>query len=237
MDLPEQVILRKADDRGSADHGWLDTHHTFSFARYYDPNHMGFRSLRVINQDKVAPGAGFPPHSHSDMEILSYVVEGSLEHKDDMGNGSIIPTGGFQLMSAGTGVTHSEFNPSSKDKVHFLQIWIIPNEGGLKPSYNEIPKEALQEGQKLTLVASPEGKDKSMVIHQDAKVYLGRMKKGDIEELSTTPERGVWVQLIRGTMKVQGKDISPGDGISVEKTSKVRLEANSDALFILFDLL
>ena len=231
------LTLRKSADRGHADHGWLDSHHTFSFAGYQDPRHMGFRSLRVINQDRVAPGGGFPTHPHRDMEIFSYVLEGALEHKDSMGNGRRLKPGQIQLMSAGSGITHSEFNPSDSLPLHFLQIWIQPRARGLEPSYTEWhPDPALERDAKV-LVISPDGRDGSATIRQDASVYRVRLTTGGAVEHEITAGRGVWLQAIRGAATVNGTPVSSGDGVSTTDPGTLRLTTNGDFEALLFDLL
>ncbi len=228
------IKIRKAADRGHADHGWLDSWHTFSFASYHDPDHMGFRTLRVINDDTVHGGKGFGTHPHRDMEILSYVIDGALEHKDSMGNGSVIRSGHVQRITAGTGIAHSEFNHSPDDPVHFLQIWIVPDRKGLEPSYAEADMSAAGRG--MRLIASPAGTDGSIIIHQDARVYLGRMETGTELSHPTAAGRGIWVQVIAGEINVAGEDLAPGDGISVENLDRIPIEARSEAEFLLFDL-
>lgn len=230
------ITLRKSNDRGHADHGWLNSHHTFSFASYYDPAHMGFRSLRVINQDRVAPGGGFPTHPHRDMEIFSYVLDGALEHKDSMGNGRQLRPGQIQLMSAGSGVAHSEFNPSRQDPLHFLQIWIQPERSGLKPSYTEWHPKAEGDDQAKVLVISPDGRDESAVIHQDAFVYRVRLKKGEEISHQLTAGRGAWIQLISGGITVNGTKLVAGDGASTETAELLTLRAQEASEAILFDL-
>jgi hypothetical protein len=187
------VIVRRASERGLADHGWLKSFHTFSFADYHDPAHMGFRSLRVINEDRVQPGQGFGTHGHQDMEILSYVLEGQLEHKDSMGTGSVIRPGDVQRMSAGTGVRHSEYNPSSSEPVHFLQIWFLPDRRGLKPSYEQKTFPAAERTGKLRLVASPDGRDGSLTIHQDASLYASLLGRGESVTHTLAAGRAVWL--------------------------------------------
>jgi redox-sensitive bicupin YhaK (pirin superfamily) len=231
-----RITVRKSLERGRADHGWLDSRHTFSFADYYDPRHMGFRSLRVINQDKVTAGAGFPTHPHRDMEIFSYVLEGALEHKDSMGNGRTLKPGEIQLMSAGRGVTHSEFNPSRSEGLHFLQIWIQPSERGLTPSYTEWkPSEAARDARKV-LVISSDGRESSAAIHQDAAVYRVRLAAGERIEHALAPGRGAWLQLIRGAAKLNGTPLAAGDGASTEDAGVLVLEAVEAVEALLFDL-
>ncbi|SKB03027.1 hypothetical protein SAMN02745166_03745 [Prosthecobacter debontii] len=228
--------IRKSHERGHADHGWLDSHHTFSFADYYDPAHMGFRSLRVINQDRVAPGGGFPTHPHRDMEIFSYVLEGSLAHKDSLGNGRELKPGQIQLMSAGKGVLHSEFNPSRSDPAHFLQIWIQPQARSLVPSYTEWHPDPALEKEPKVLVISPDGRENSAVIHQDAEVYRVRLE----DEAQVTHEvktgRGVWFQLIRGQVTANGQTLNPGDALSTEDAGTLTLTSSGETEGLLFDL-
>jgi redox-sensitive bicupin YhaK (pirin superfamily) len=230
------ITVRRADDRGHADHGWLNTFHTFSFADYYDPRQMGFRALRVINEDRVQPAMGFGTHPHRDMEIISYVLEGALAHKDSMGTGSVIKPGDVQRMTAGTGVTHSEFNGSKSELVHFLQIWLLPDEQGLKPSYEQktIDRPSMQG--KLKLVASPDGREGSVTIHTDAALYAGLFEKGATAELPLLPGRHAWVHLARGTAKVNGKDLAAGDGAALSDEKAVRLEGVEGAEVLVFDL-
>ena len=228
--------LRKSSDRGHADHGWLKSHHTFSFADYYDPSHMGFRSLRVINEDHVAPGGGFPTHPHRDMEIFSYIVGGTLEHKDSMGNGRQLKPGQIQLMSAGSGVTHSEFNPSRDERVHLLQIWIKPRTQGLKPSYTEWHPSPASESQSKVLVISPDGRDQSATIHQDADIYRVRLKAGESISHDLKPGRGLWLQLITGKVTAAGSSLEAGDAINTELAGTFTITASEDAEALLFDL-
>jgi quercetin 2,3-dioxygenase len=231
------ITVRKSADRGHFDHGWLDTRHTFSFAEYYDPGQMGFGHLRVINQDRVLPGRGFGTHGHRDMEIISYVLDGALEHKDSMGNGSVIRAGDVQRMTAGTGVLHSEFNPSGSDIVHFLQIWILPSERGLAPGYEQKyfgPEE--KEG-RLCLIASGDGTGGSVRINQDARVYAARLDPGS-PAITHTPTEGrrTWIQLIRGSVTLNGLELDEGDGAAVRNEPTLSVSANSPAEFLLFDL-
>jgi redox-sensitive bicupin YhaK (pirin superfamily) len=219
--------LRPAKERGHANHGWLDTNHTFSFADYYDPANMGFGPLRVINEDRVAPGMGFPPHSHRDMEIISYVLEGALEHKDSMGNGSIIRPGDVQRMSAGTGVTHSEYNASKSEPVHFMQIWIIPERQSIAPGYEQKSFSDLRG--KWRLVASPDGKDGSVIIRQNARLYAALLEG---ETLTWEGSRG-WLQVVRGEAKVGEMDLRAGDGLAFQKET---LSVVGNCEVLLFDL-
>lgn len=228
--------IRRAHDRGHADHGWLNSHHTFSFAEYYDPAHMGFRSLRVINDDRVAAGQGFGTHPHRDMEIFSYVLEGALQHKDSMGNGSVLKPGQIQLMSAGRGVTHSEFNPSGSEPLHFLQIWIQPRERGLAPSYTEWRPKPEQAAEPKVLVISPDGRDGSATIHQDADVYLVRLEAGQTVTHELKPGRGAWLQVAEGALTLNGAALATGDGASTEEPGTLRLTATETTETLLFDL-
>src|SRR3954470_17377766 len=202
--------IRKSEDRGHANHGWLDTYHTFSFADYYDPQHMGFRSLRVINDDKVAPGMGFGMHPHRDMEIITYVLKGALQHKDSMGNGSVIRPGDFQYMAAGTGVTHSEFNPSENEGVHLLQIWIVPEKKGLEPRYAEKLANTFTPG-KFHLVASKSGRGDSLRINQDADLLLARLTPGTTVTHQLEPQRHAWVHVAEGEITLNGQNLKAGD--------------------------
>ncbi|MDB5080716.1 MAG: Quercetin 2,3-dioxygenase [Chloroflexi bacterium] len=232
------ITLRKSEERGHADHGWLNTYHTFSFSDYYDPRFVGFRHLRVINEDRVAAGEGFPTHPHRDMEIISYVLDGALAHNDSMGNGSVIRPGDVQRMSAGQGIRHSEYNGSKDEAVHFLQIWIIPGERGIEPSYeqkNFTPEDKLG---KLRLVASPDGKDNSVTIHQDVKLYASLLEKGQEVELQLGPDRYGWLQVASGSASLNGETLAQGDGAAVQAGALVKItglgEEPSEVLF--FDL-
>jgi redox-sensitive bicupin YhaK (pirin superfamily) len=235
-DTTMKLTLRRAADRGHADHGWLDSHHTFSFADYHDPAHMGFRALRVINQDRVAAGMGFSTHPHRDMEIFSSVLEGALQHKDSMGNGRVLKPGEIQLMSAGTGVTHSEFNPSKSDGLHFLQIWIVPNQRGLKPSYTEWKPTPATANAQDVVVISPDGRDGSAVIHQDAIVHRLRLRAGESVAHTVQQGRGMWLQLITGEVRAGGDTLRAGDGASTEDAGPLTLTANQPVEALLFDL-
>jgi len=228
--------IRRSKERGTANFGWLDSRHTFSFGEYHDPKHMGFGPLRVINEDRVSPGQGFGTHGHRDMEIISYVLEGSLEHRDSMGTGSIIRPGEVQRMSAGRGITHSEFNASREELVHFLQIWIVPAERGIEPSYEQkaFPPETMT-GQ-LRLVASPDGHDGSVTIHADARLYAGRFDPGVTGELLLAKDRHAWVQVVRGKARVAGQDLSAGDGLAVSQVSSVSMEGLEASELLAFDL-
>ena len=230
------VTVRPAGERGRADFGWLDSRHTFSFGEYHDPRHMGFRTLRVINEDRVAAGGGFPTHPHRDMEILSYVVEGALEHRDSMGNGSVIRPGDVQRMSAGTGVTHSEFNASKETATHFLQIWIVPERRGIAPGYEQAAFSIERKAGRLCLVASRDGRDGSLTIHQDADVYACDLATGARVRHQSGEGRGQWIQVIRGSVEMAGTRLAAGDGASVENAASIEVCARDDAEFLLFDL-
>ena len=231
------ITVRKANHRGQADHGWLYSQHTFSFANYHDPRHMGFRSLRVINEDKVVPGKGFGTHPHRDMEIFSYVLEGSLAHKDSMGNGRQLKPGQIQLMSAGRGVTHSEFNPSDKESTHFLQMWILPRERGLTPGYTEWTPTGRQERDQKVLVISPDGREGSATIQQDAYVYKIRLQAGQVVTHELAPGRGLWLQMMRGGITLNGQALEAGDGASSETPGLFTLKGPVNGEALLFDLL
>ena len=230
------MTLRKATDRGHANHGWLDSHHTFSFADYHDPTHMGFRSLRVINDDRVAGGKGFGAHSHRDMEIISYVLEGELSHKDSMGTGETIRPGDVQRMSAGTGVQHSEFNGSNRQEVHFLQIWLLPRAQGLEPGYEQKQFSEASKRGTLRLVASPDGRDGSITIHTDATLYAGLFTEGETAELAIRPRRGVWLHVAKGRVRINGTELGAGDAASFEDERTVRIEGVADGEVLAFDL-
>ena len=228
--------VRKSGDRGYADHGWLRSFHSFSFADYNDPQHMGFGPLRVINEDRVAPGRGFGRHGHRDMEIISYVLEGALEHKDSMGTGSVIRPGDVQRMSAGTGVMHSEFNASPTETVHFLQIWIEPERQGIAPSYEQKRFEPQEQRGCLRLIASPGGRDGSVVLHQDARVYAGIFERNERAEHPIAPGRRVYVHVARGDIQVNGQALSAGDAAKLTDVAACTLDNASGAEVLLFDL-
>src|SRR5262249_52938278 len=230
------ITIRKAGERGHFDHGWLDTYHTFSFADYYDPRHMGFRALRVINEDRVQPGHGFPTHAHQDMEIITYILNGALQHKDSMGNGSVIRPGDVQRMSAGTGVTHSEYNPSKADPVHLLQIWILPEHRGLPPSYEQQTFAESERRGTLRLVASPDARAGSVRIHQDTDVYASVLAAGQTLQHQLRPGRNAWVQVARGAVTVNGQSLHAGDGAQVDDEAQLHISAAGDAEILLFDL-
>jgi len=231
------ITVRPSHARGQANFGWLDSKHTFSFGNYYDPNHMGFRQLRVINEDRVQPSRGFGTHSHRDMEIISYVLQGALEHKDSMGNGSVIHPGDVQRMSAGTGIAHSEFNASNTEPAHFLQIWIIPNQTGLKPSYEQKHFSLDEKQGRLKLVASPDGRENSVKIHQDAHLFVAVLNEGDSVNHEINPNRSVWLQIAKGSVEIQGHNLLPGDGAAITQEKNLNLTATSNETeILLFDL-
>ena len=235
-DRASGLTVRKANQRGRADFGWLDSRHSFSFGDYQDPAHMGFRSLRVINEDRVAAGGGFPTHPHRDMEIFSYVLEGALEHKDSMGNGRTLRPGQIQLMSAGRGVTHSEFNPDPDAATHFLQIWIQPRERGLTPSYTEWHPQPEHETEPKVLVISSDGREGSATLHQDADVYRVRLPSGGTLSHEVKPGRGLWLQVMRGRVQMDGVALEAGDGVSTERAGTHQLIASERVEALLFDL-
>ena len=228
--------LRTADQRGAANFGWLDSRHTFSFGSYYDPENLGFGHLRVINEDRVKPGKGFGTHAHSDMEIISYVIDGALEHKDSMGNGSVIIPGDVQRMTAGTGITHSEFNPSTEDLVHFLQIWILPERSGLEPGYQQKAFSESEKADRLCLIGSRDGRDGSLTIHQNVDLYTSRLSGGACVAHCVQPGRRIWVQAVRGTVIVDGTTMNAGDGAAAEDVDAIHVEATEDSEILLFDM-
>ena len=233
------IKIRRSNERGHADHGWLDSRHTFSFADYYDPAHMGFRALRVINEDRVAGGQGFPRHSHRDMEIVSYVLEGGLAHKDSMGTGSTIRPGDVQRMSAGTGVAHSEYNASPTDAAHFLQIWLLPSERGIAPSYEQKTFSTEDKSGRLRVIASPRATDGSVTLHSDASLYAGIFGPGQAARLELGPGRHAWVHVARGTVLVNGQTLAAGDGAALSEEPAVVIEGAPDAQpseVLVFDL-
>ena len=230
------ITIRKSVDRGHANHGWLDARHTFSFANYYHPDHMGFRSLRVMNEDRINPGAGFPTHPHQDMEIITYVLEGALAHKDSTGGGGIIHPGTVQYMSAGTGVQHSEFNASDTDPLHLYQIWIEPDKKGATPRYEERKIGDAREGE-LALIASADGRDGSFKIHQDADLYAARVREGESLAHAFKPGRFGWLQIAKGGVELpEGSIMQGGDGAKIERAEKISFKALADAEVLLFDL-
>jgi quercetin 2,3-dioxygenase len=230
------ITIRKSEDRGHFDLGWLDTYHTFSFDQYYDPAQVHFRSLRVINEDRVQPAHGFPTHSHRDMEIITYVLSGALEHRDSMGNGSVIRPGDVQRMTAGTGVSHSESNPSDAEPVHLLQVWVLPETGGLPPSYEEKHFSNEERRDRLRLVASKEGRDGSVTIHQDARLYAAVLDAGKTVVHTLAENRYAWLQVGRGTIRLNEMELKQGDGAAVRKESELRITAHDQAELLLFDL-
>ena len=229
------LTIRKAEDRGHANHGWLDAHHSFSFAGYHDPRWMGFRTLRVLNDDTISGGGGFGTHPHRDMEIITYILSGALEHKDSMGNGRVIRPGEVQYMAAGTGVEHSEFNHSETEPVHLLQIWIVPDRKGAKPAYAERSLAKAPTG-RLLLVASKIGRDGSIGINQDADVFLAKLNAGDSVEHSLKPQRHAWVQVAGGEVKLNGQLLKAGDGAALSDETSVALSATQPAQVLVFDL-
>ena len=231
------ISVRPADERGVANLGWLDSRHTFSFGHYYDPQHMGFGPLRVINEDRVRPGAGFDTHGHRDMEIISYVLEGALEHKDSIGTGSVIRPGDVQRMSAGSGIRHSEYNASASEPVHFLQIWLMPNEDGLSPSYEQKTFADAEKRGRLRLVASRDGRDGSVRIHQDADLYAALLDKEESVTHVLPGGRRGWIQVVRGAIEVNGKSLRAGDGAAASDLPTLVVKASVDGSeFLLFDL-
>jgi quercetin 2,3-dioxygenase len=230
------IRVRKAAERGHFNHGWLDTYHTFSFADYYDPAYVGFRSLRVINDDRVQPGQGFGMHGHKDMEIVTYVLDGALEHQDSMGNGSIIRAGELQRMTAGTGVRHSEFNPSETEWVHLYQIWLLPQQKGLKPSYKQLAVGEEEKQGRFRLVASPAGDDGSLTIHQDARLYLALLSPGESVAHEIETGRAAWLQVLRGSGDVLGHALAAGDGAAVTDEKVLSIQAAAPSEVLLFDL-
>lgn len=228
--------IRKADERGHANWGWLDTHHTFSFADYHDREHMGFRALRVINDDRIAAGAGFPDHPHRDMEIITYVLGGAVAHRDSMGTGSVIRAGDVQRMSAGTGVTHSEYNHSKSEPLHLLQIWLLPEQRGLEPSYEQKTFPDQERRGALRLVASPDGADGSITVHQGVKLYSTLLAPGDRVEYPLAANRHAWIQVAEGAITVNGELLDTGDGAAISGATILKLEGEQDANVLLFDL-
>ena len=229
------ITIRKSEDRGHFNHGWLDTYHTFSFDQYYDPAHMHWRSLRVINEDRVAAGQGFPTHSHRDMEIITYILESALEHRDSMGNGSVLRPGDVQRMTAGTGVSHSEFNPSKSEPVHLLQIWILPNAQDLTPGYEEKNFPETERAGKLRLIASNDASDGSVELRQDARVYTSILEAGQSVEHALADNRYAWLQIARGTVKLNELEMKQGDGAAISRET-LNIIADDRAELLLFDL-
>ena len=230
------ITIRRANERGSFDHGWLKTHHTFSFSDYYDPQHMSFRALRVMNEDWVAPGKGFGMHPHRDMEIVTYVLEGALEHRDSLGNGEALRPGEFQRMSAGTGIRHSEFNPSDSEAVHLYQIWLLPRATGLTPSYEQKAFSLDEQQNRLRVVASPDARDGSLTINTDASVQLAKLDAGAVIEHPLAEGRHAWLQVLRGAVRLNGERLETSDGAAVSDERLLRIEADEAAEVMLFDL-
>jgi redox-sensitive bicupin YhaK (pirin superfamily) len=233
------IQIRRADARGHANHGWLDTHYSFSFANYYDPRFMGFRSLRVMNEDRIKPGYGFPAHPHRDMEIITYVLEGSLEHKDSMGTGSVIRAGEVQKMSAGSGVRHSEFNPSKNEPVHLYQIWIVPEKEGIVPMYEQKAIPSKEKQGSLRLVASPQGGENNGAIklYQDAEIYASELAAGETVERQLEKGRYAWLQVIRGAATLNGEQLKAGDGAAIAGEPRIEIAGKADkSEILLFDL-
>lgn len=230
------ITIRHADERGRSQGDWLDSRHTFSFADYYDRQHMGFRTLRVINDDRVRASSGFGSHPHRDMEIITYVLEGELGHKDSLGNGSTIRPGEVQRMSAGTGVVHSEWNHSTSEPVHFLQIWILPERPGIAPSYEQRAFEPDELRDRLRLIASPDGRDRSVAIHQDAAIYAAKLSAGRSVSHDLGAERHAWVQVARGALTLNGVELGTGDGAALSQEKRIDLRAKEDAEVLVFDL-
>jgi len=235
------ITFRDRMTRGQTRTGWLDSKHSFSFGDYLDPAQMGFRSLRVINEDRVIPGAGFPRHGHQDMDIISYVLDGALEHKDSIGNGTVIRPDEVQRMTAGTGIQHSEFNPSPTVPVHFLQIWIIPNQRGLPPSYEQKPVPLAERSGKLRLIAAPAdslkgGSDGVVTLHQDARLYVANLAPGEKVTHALAPGRGAWLQVARGIVGFNGTELREGDGAAIENEPTIAIDSDTEAEILLFDL-
>lgn len=230
------IAVRHAADRGNANLGWLDSKHTFSFGDFHDPGHMGFGNLRVINEDRVQPGKGFSTHAHQDMEIISYVIQGALEHKDNMGNGSVMDSGEVQRMTAGTGVTHSEFNPSANELVHFLQVWILPEQQGLPPSYEQNTYSSDSKNNRLRLIASPTGREGSLTVHQQVDIFASILDQDATLTHTFDVGRRGWIQVVRGTLEVNGETLNAGDGAAISETPVLKIKASEKAEFLLFDM-
>ncbi len=230
------IQVRKATDRGHANHGWLNTYHTFSFSTYQDPQHTRFRSLRVMNEDWVAAGQGFGTHPHNDMEIVTYVLEGALEHQDSMGHGEVLRPGEFQRMTAGTGITHSEFNPSKTEPTHLYQIWLFPEQKGITPSYEQKRFDEAGRLNQLQLVASRDAANGSLLIHQDAKIYLSQIETGKGVALELKAKRYAWLQVLRGSVTLNGESLQTSDGAAVSEETQLKIQATTDAEIMLFDL-
>lgn len=232
----KNVVFHDTNSRGHTKISWLDSYHTFSFGSFYDPNYMGFRSLRVINDDTVVPGAGFGTHGHRDMEILTYVLSGALEHKDSIGTGSVIRPGDAQIMSAGTGITHSEYNHSQTEPVHFLQIWMLPNQLGLAPRYEQKTFLPEQKRGKLRLIAAKDGRDGAVTVHQDLDLYASILEKGDVVNYQVKGDRYAWLHVAQGVATVNGKQLKTGDGVQITGEEKLEISTNANAEILLFDL-
>ncbi|MCL4692634.1 MAG: pirin family protein [Candidatus Hydrogenedentes bacterium] len=230
------ITIRRSNERGHFNHGWLDTNHTFSFGGYHDPEHMGFRALRVMNEDRVKPGEGFGEHGHKDMEILSYVLEGGLEHRDSLGNGSVLRPGMFQRMTAGSGIRHSEFNASDTEPVHFYQIWLFPERDGLEPGYEERAYSDEDKHNRLLLVAAREAKNGALTIHQDASVYLAALDAGASVSHALAEGRHAWIQVLRGSVTVNGEVLNVSDGAAISEETDLEIRATEDSEVLLFDL-
>lgn len=230
------LTLRKANERGHANHGWLDTHHSFSFAHYYDPQHMGFQTLRVINEDKIQPGMGFGTHSHRDMEIITYVISGALAHKDSIGTSSVINAGEVQIMSAGTGISHSEFNATQTDWVHLLQIWIVPDKRGIAPRYDQKLFTTEDKQGQLKLIVSPDGREDSILIHQDVDLYATMLTAGEKVKHFLKPQRHAWIQIVKGSGLINGNPVTAGDGIAISEDEQIMIESQDETELLLFDL-
>lgn len=229
-------IIHKAHDRGHSKISWLDSYHTFSFSHFYDPQRMGFRSLRVINDDLIAAGAGFATHGHKDMEILTYVLSGAVEHKDSLGTGSVIRPGEVQVMSAGTGILHSEFNPSQTEELHLLQIWILPDTQGLTPRYEQKEFAAAEKQGKLRLVAAKDGREGAVTIHQDVNLYASILSSGDVINYQVPSHRHAWLQIAKGAVNFNGQELFAGDGVQISGAENLEISTNSSAEILLFDL-
>jgi quercetin 2,3-dioxygenase len=232
----QKYLIHPQSDRGKTQIDWLDSRHTFSFGGFYDPKRMGFRTLRVINDDQIIPGAGFGTHSHQDMEIITYVLEGELEHKDSLGNGEVIKPGDAQIMSAGTGITHSEFNPSSANPVHLLQIWILPNQQGIVPRYEQRSFPTEEKQGKLRLIAASDGREGAVTIYQDVELYVAQLAPGQIVHYQVKPERYAWVQLAQGNLTLNDASLQGGDGVQISGAEELTLIADTAAEVLLFDL-
>ena len=230
------ITVRRSNERGGGDYGWLNTKHTFSFSDYWDPRWMGFRSLRVINEDYVAPSSGFPTHPHNDMEIITYVLEGQLEHKDSLGTGSVILPGDGQRMTAGRGIRHSEYNPSKSEQVHLYQIWILPEKKGLEPSYEQKTFPTEEKQRKLRLIASPDAKDGSVKINQDARLFVTLLKPGEEVAHTFAQGRHGWLQVAKGSVELNGQKLGAGDGAAISDEQKLTIKGTKDSEVLLFDL-